>query len=158
MKFAESYSVVSNSLLPHDLYSPENSPGQNNGVGSLSLLQGVFSTQGSNPALPHCRQILYQLCHRGSPRILEWVTYFFSSGSSSSSIVNLLRSPHTFHKDCIKLRSHLECTGVPLFLHPYQYLSDLEFWYGHSNSFKLVWNSILKKIRQGHPVPSLCVR
>ena len=41
----------------------QNSPGQNTGVGSLSLLQGIFSTQGSNPGLLHCRQILYQLSH-----------------------------------------------------------------------------------------------
>ena len=46
---------------PHGLYSPGNSPGQNTGVGSLSLLQG------SNPGLPHCRRILYQLSHQGSP-------------------------------------------------------------------------------------------
>ena len=46
---------------------PWNSPGQNTGVGSLSLLQGIFPTQGSNPGLPHCRQILYQLSHKGSP-------------------------------------------------------------------------------------------
>ena len=57
-------------------------PGQNTGVGSLSLLQGIFSTQGSNPGLPHCQQILYQLSHKGSPRILEWVAYPFSSRSS----------------------------------------------------------------------------
>ena len=56
--------------------------GQNTGVGSLSLLQGIFPTQGSNPGLPHCRQILYQLTHKGSPKILEWVAYLFSSGSS----------------------------------------------------------------------------
>jgi len=55
---------------------------QNTGVGSLSLLQGIFPTQGSNPSLPHCGQILYQLSHKGSPRILEWVAYPFSSGSS----------------------------------------------------------------------------
>ena len=53
-------------------------------MGSLSLLQGIFPTQGSNPGLPHCRQILYQLSHRGNPRILEWVAYPFSRGSSSS--------------------------------------------------------------------------
>jgi len=35
-------------------------------VGSLFLLQGIFPTQGSNPGLPHCRQILYQLSHKGS--------------------------------------------------------------------------------------------
>ena len=43
--------------------SPWNSPGQNTGVGSLSLLQGIFPTQGLNSGLPHCRQILYQLSH-----------------------------------------------------------------------------------------------
>ena len=63
------------------LYSPWNSPGQNTGVGHLSLLQGIFPTQGSNPGLPHCKRILYQLSHKGSPRILEWVAYPFSSGS-----------------------------------------------------------------------------
>ena len=62
-------------LRPHGLYSPWNSPGQNTGVGSLSLLQGIFPTLGSNPCLLHCRQILYQLSHKGSPRILEWVAY-----------------------------------------------------------------------------------
>ena len=65
-----------------DLHTPWNSPGQNTGVGSLSLLQGIFLTQGSNPGLPHCRQILYQLSHKGSPRILEWVACPFSSKSS----------------------------------------------------------------------------
>ena len=64
---SESCSVVSNFLWPHGLYSPWNSPGQNTRVGSLSHLQWVFSTQGSNPGLPHRRQILYQLCNNGSP-------------------------------------------------------------------------------------------
>ena len=44
---------------------PWNSPGQNTGVGSLFLLQGIFPTQGSNPGLSHCRQILYQLSRKG---------------------------------------------------------------------------------------------
>ena len=78
----ESRSVVSNSLRPHGPYSPWNCPGQNTGVGSLSLLQGIFPTQGSNPGLLHCRQILYQMRYQGSPRILEWVAYPFSNGSS----------------------------------------------------------------------------
>ena len=42
-------------MRPHRLYSPWNSPGQNTGVGSCSLLQGIFLTQGSNPGLLHCR-------------------------------------------------------------------------------------------------------
>ena len=66
---------MSNSLRPHGLYSPWNSPGQNTGMGSRSLLQGIFPTQESNPGLPHWRQILYQLNHQGSPRILEWLAY-----------------------------------------------------------------------------------
>ena len=70
---SESHSVVSNSLLLHGLYSPWNSPGQNTGLGSHSLLQGIFPNQGSNPGLPHCRWILYQLSHEGGPRILEWI-------------------------------------------------------------------------------------
>ena len=58
------------SLWPNGLYSPGNSPGHNAGVGSLSLLQGIFPTQGSNLGLPHCRQILYQLSHKGDLQIL----------------------------------------------------------------------------------------
>ena len=66
-KESESRSVRSTSLPPHGLYSLWNSPGQNTGVGSLSLLQGIFPTQGSSPGLPHCRRILYLLSHKGSP-------------------------------------------------------------------------------------------
>ena len=64
---SESHSVVSDSLPPHGLYSPWNSLGQYTGVGSLALLQGIFPTQGLNPGVPYCRQILYQLSHKGSP-------------------------------------------------------------------------------------------
>ena len=61
------HSVMSSCLWSHGLYSSWNSLGQNTGVGSWSLLQGFFLTQASNPGLPHCRQILYQLSHQGSP-------------------------------------------------------------------------------------------
>ena len=64
---SESCSVVSNSLRPHGLYSPWNSPGQKTGVGIYSLLQGTFPTQRWNPGLQHCRWILYHLNHQGSP-------------------------------------------------------------------------------------------
>ena len=69
-------------------YSPPGSsvhgdfPGQNTGVGCHALLQGIVTTQGLNPSPPNCRQFLYCLSHQGSPRILEWVTYPFSRGSS----------------------------------------------------------------------------
>ena len=65
----ESWSILSDSLRPHGLYNPWNSPGQNTGVGSHSLLQGIFPTQKLNQGLLHCRQILYQLSNQGSPYI-----------------------------------------------------------------------------------------
>ena len=80
---SESHSLESDSLQLHGLYSPWNPPGQNTGVGDRSILQGIFLTQDQTQVgLPRCRQILYQLSHQGSPRILEWVAYPFSSGSS----------------------------------------------------------------------------
>ena len=66
---SESHSVVSDSLWLHGLCTPWNFPGQNTGVSSLSLLQGILPTQGSNPGLLHCRRILYQLSHKGNPII-----------------------------------------------------------------------------------------
>ena len=73
---------MSDSLQRHGLYNPWNAPGQKTGVGSCSLLQGIFPTQGWNPGIPHCRQVLYQWSHQQSPRILEWLAYPFSSRSS----------------------------------------------------------------------------
>ena len=66
---------------PMDCSSPGSSihgdsPGKNPRVGCHALLQGIFPTQGSNPGLPHCRQVLYRLSHQGS----HWgrtVTVFF---------------------------------------------------------------------------------
>ena len=79
---SESGSVLSNILQPRGLYSPWNLPGPNTGVGSLCFLQGIFPTHRLNPGLLHCRQILYQLSHKGSPRILKRVAYPFSRRSS----------------------------------------------------------------------------
>ena len=78
-----SCSVISDSLQsyglqPTRLLCPWDSPGKNSGVGCRALLQGM---EGSNPGLPYCRRVLYQLSHQGSPRILEWVSYPFSRGS-----------------------------------------------------------------------------
>ena len=83
---SESCSLISDSLQPHGLYPtrllcPWNFPGKNTGMGSHFPLQGIFPTQGSNPGLLHCRQILYCLSHQGSPRILKWVAYPFLRGS-----------------------------------------------------------------------------
>ena len=87
---SESRSVVSDSSRPHGLYSPWNSPGQNTGVGSLSLLHGIFPTQGSNLGLPHCRQILYQL-NKGSPISLE------NSGKNSLGNIGQLNPIKLIH-------------------------------------------------------------
>ena len=67
MKERESRSAASNSATPWTVYSPWDSPGQNIAIPSLSLLQGIFPTQRSNPGLQYCRQVLYQLSHNGSP-------------------------------------------------------------------------------------------
>ena len=70
-----SHSITSNFLWPHALWPvqflyPWNYPGKNTEVGSHSLLQGIFPTQGSNLGLLHCMQILHHLRHQGSPRTL----------------------------------------------------------------------------------------
>ena len=70
---------------PRDCSWPDSSvhrdsPGKNTGVGCHALLQRIFPTQGLNPSLPYCRQILYCLRHQGSPGILEWGAYPFSRG------------------------------------------------------------------------------
>ena len=71
----ESHSVLSNSLWPHGLDSLRNSLGQNTGVGSLSLLQGILPTQKSKWSLLHCRWILYQLSSQGSSHV-HLLVYF----------------------------------------------------------------------------------
>ena len=81
-----SRSVISTLGNPMDCSPPGSSvhgdsPGKNKGVGCHALFQGIFPTQGSNPCLLHCRQIVYCLSHQESPRILEWVAYPFSRGT-----------------------------------------------------------------------------
>ena len=67
--------------------APWNFPGQNTGMGSHSLLQGMFPTQGSNPGLPHCRRIFYQLSHKGSPLFCNFKIHI--SAKHSNYFVNL---------------------------------------------------------------------
>ena len=63
---------MSGFLWPRGLCNPWNSPDQNTGLSSLSLLQRTFPTQGSNPGLPHYRWILYQMSHKGSIKLHYW--------------------------------------------------------------------------------------
>ena len=77
VKWSESCSVVSDSLRFHGQYGSWSSPCQITGVGSLFLLQGIYPTQESNPGLLHCRRILYQLSHKGSPSYSKEIHDFF---------------------------------------------------------------------------------
>ena len=79
---SESRPVVCDSLQPHELHSPWNFPGQILEWVAFPFSRGTFPTQELNPCLPHCRQILYQLSHQGSPRTLEWAACPFSRASS----------------------------------------------------------------------------
>ena len=79
---SESRSVESDSLWPHRLYSPWNSPDQNTGVGSLSLLQGIFPTRGSNPGLLHCRRFFTSWATRKALRI-----YFYQFCSKEMTLL-----------------------------------------------------------------------
>ena len=131
---------MSDSLWAHGLYNSWNSPGQNIGVGSLFLLQEIFPTEGWNPRLTHCRQIHYQLSHKGSPRILEWVSsllqQIFMTQESNQSLLHCRQilyqlsyqgSPHRalacikFPKEKSLLLSYTENPQPSYFQHePYQ--------------------------------------
>ena len=87
MKVAQACLTLCNPM-DYTMYGIRNSPGQNIGMGSLSLLQGIFPTQGSNPGLPHCTRILHQLSYQGSP-------CFWFSSVHSLSCVRLFVTPWT---------------------------------------------------------------
>ena len=140
-------------LQPHGLYSPWNSPGQNTKVGSLSLLQGIFPTQGSNPGLLHCRQILYQLSHKGSPRILEWVAYPFSSRSSrprNGTRISCIAG-RFFTNWAIREAPYIWCVYIYIYTHthiytPQAYIRYLKTWKWIMWSWKIVKRG--KEMRQ----------
>ena len=59
-------------------------------MGSFSILQQIFPTQGLKPGIPHCRQILYQLSHRGSSNILYWTLVCDGCGENCQDDTNFL--------------------------------------------------------------------
>ena len=85
---------MSDSLWPHGLYSLWNSPGQNTGMGTLSLLQGIFPTQGSNSGLPHCRVAFPSSRGSSQPRDLTQVSHiagrFLTSWSTREACSHML--------------------------------------------------------------------
>ena len=93
---------MSDSLRSHGLYPAwllhlRNSPSKSTGVGCYFLLQGLFLTQGSNPGLLHCMQILYQLSHEGSQSHRYWVWQNkFCHSHQPRKCSNLLKWPKAF--------------------------------------------------------------
>ena len=81
-KWSESCSVMSNSLWPHGLYSPWNSPGQNTGVDSLSLFQGSSQPRDWSQVSCISSRFFISWTTKEAQRILKWVAYSFSRGSS----------------------------------------------------------------------------
>ena len=88
---------------PMDYTSPWNSPGQNIGVRSLSLLQGIFPTQGSNTGLPHCRWILLEFVQ--SPQFPHYHTAFSPLG-----VMMIQHISKVSQKTCL-LTSHTPLTS-----------------------------------------------
>ena len=85
------------------------SPGKNTGLGCHPLLQRIFTTQGLNPGLQYYRWILYHLSHQGNPRILEWVAYPFSRGSSqprNQTRVCTHKNSLSYNRICVLHTSH----------------------------------------------------
>ena len=116
----------------------------------LSLLQWIFLTQESNQGLLHCRQILYQRSHKASPRILGWVAYLFSSGSSqprdwtqvSRIAGRFLTSGTTREAHMFGSTVQISCVDKPsLFLDSYLILENIFFLFWKSNcSQALRWH------------------
>ena len=93
-----------------------NSPGQNTGVGSLSFLQGIFPSQGSNPGLLHCRRILSQLSHKG---ISSWGLSALEHGFSSRGFLTCLSQFETLSYKLLfwlsmKVKEESEKVGLKL--------------------------------------------
>ena len=122
---------MSDCLQPCGQYSLWNSAGQNTGVGSCSLLQGIFPTQGLNPGLLHCRRILYQLIYQGSSdspisphnqrlhyqALLSWISFsLLALTHSTSSLTGHLAAPQTHCDVRTSGPLHMSCPLPGMFL------------------------------------------
>ena len=127
---------MSDSLRPHGIVQ-WNSPGQN--TGSLSLLQGIFPTQGSNPGLLHWRQILYHLSHQGSKHITLLVSHFLFKKPSEKVFI--------LHWNIFFCSVFIN-GAWPL------YLSSLVY----HEILTSVWNWYLPQLRTAHTVAAIIVK
>ena len=130
-------------------------------MGSLSLLQAIFPTQGSKPGLLQCGQILYQLSHKGSPRILESVAYPFSSGSSwprnrtrVSCIASGFFTNWAIREAHLPLRWGFPKSSLPSFLFPPFYSLEISLLLRSSPLGEGFLNSLHPCLPA--PVPDLC--
>ena len=149
---------------PVDCSSPGSSdcgdsPGKNTGVGSHSLLQAIFSTQGSNLVLLHCRWILYCLSHQGSPEATKlpsiWVQVSPLNQTPCQKCRNWGPTQMNLWTD-----PQGTCTSCPSKWKKYQDSSHLFFIYSTSNywaphySTALYWGHSGKKKKKSWEVPS----
>ena len=77
--------------VAYQVLCPWNFPGKSTGVGCHYLLQGIFLTQGLNPGLLHCRQMLYHLSHQGNPKEIEDDSEKMESPCSWIGRVNIVK-------------------------------------------------------------------
>ena len=115
---SKSHPVVFDSLWPHGLYSPWNSPGQKSGVGSLSLLQGIFPTQGSNPGLLHCRRFFTSWATREELKLIQSFEWKFGNNLTKLCICTLTQHFHS--QEVIMDHTHPK--------HANSYLWDYVLW------------------------------
>ena len=107
-------SLWSHGLWPTRLLHPWDFPGKNTGVGCRFLLQGIFPTQGLNPGLPHCRQTLHPLSHKGSPTVDVPLPNKNPTASQISRIrpKEWLESSHPFFASALQYMSRAMVTKI----------------------------------------------
>ena len=113
-------------------------------MGSCSLLQGIFPTQGSNPGLLNCKWNLYHLRHQGSPRKVGWFTYTFSRDLSNPGIAP--GSP-ALQADCLSSELPRKPVKVKVFVSPWTLVTRcLHLWNSPGKNTGVDSHSLLQEI------------
>jgi len=142
---------MSDSLWPHGLWllRPGDFPGKGTGVGCHFLLQRIFLTQGSNPALPHCRRMLYHLSHQGSlkghrryPKEKPEERGAGLSSKTNPSPRQILSDVRKIRDNMSKVLAHcgLLVTGILL---SWWLFSTWKFWIFHYH-WNIIWGQMVK--------------